>query len=323
MKDLISVIIPIYNVEKYLSRCINSVIAQTYKNLEIILVNDGSFDSSGIICDEFALKDSRIKVIHKKNGGLSDARNVGINIANGFYFTFIDSDDWVSNDFLEKLYNLCINYNAEISICDFVETKTTNTFLSDLKNNQVIQYTNIESLYQLTKYSKTQFGIVCGKLYHKKLFDNVRFPVGKIHEDEFVSYILIYNANKIVYIDRKMYYYFMRNESITRNNFNIRNKLNALEAFQERASFYKNINEFELYEIHLRKMMYLYTLIYKNIELLHDSLLKEKFIDDYVKFKLIFEDSNQSNLNKLDYKTKYIFHDLYLKLKKYFKGRFL
>ena len=155
-QDLISIVVPIYNVEKYLEKCINSIIIQTYKNIEIILVNDGSTDSSGKICDIYLKKDKRIKVIHKKNGGLSDARNVGIENAKGKYIAFIDSDDFIDSDFIEILYNLIIEYNADVSCCK------CNVIYKKNKKQQVEEKINI-----FTNYEAINEMLYQGKVYHQ------------------------------------------------------------------------------------------------------------------------------------------------------------
>ena len=139
MDELISVIVPVYNVEKYISRCIESIMKQTYKNIEIILIDDGSTDNSGKICDEYSLKDDRINVIHKKNGGLSDARNTGLDIAKGKYISLIDSDDFVSKFFIETLYNTCKNENCEIAICEYERVYEEKEEISDLENDNKVE----------------------------------------------------------------------------------------------------------------------------------------------------------------------------------------
>lgn len=178
MKELISVIIPVYNVEKYLNKSIESVIKQTYKELEIILVDDGSTDSSGKICDEFAQKDDRIKVIHKKNGGLSDARNAGISEAKGKYLGFIDSDDYIDKNFYEILYNVLKKYNSDISICKHRETYTDyeeNTSKLEIKE-QV--FNTEQALKELLLFGEVN-NYAWNKLYKKELFNEINYPVGK------------------------------------------------------------------------------------------------------------------------------------------------
>ena len=207
MEELISVIVPIYNVEKYLNKCIESIINQSYSNLEIILVDDGSKDSSGIMCDSYILKDKRIKVIHKENGGLSDARNVGIDKAKGEYIVFIDSDDWIDEKMIEILYNIIKKNNSDISICDYflAYNEEIQTQKEDI---EIINLSNIEALKKIYDKDLGVCMIVAwNKLYKRNLFkDDIRYPYGKIHEDEFTTYKLLYKAEKISYTKQKMYY---------------------------------------------------------------------------------------------------------------------
>ena len=149
MKDLVSVIIPVYKVEKYLHRCVESILGQTYKNVEVILVDDGSPDNCGEMCDVFAKRDHRVRVIHKKNGGLSDARNAGIEIAKGKYLSFLDSDDWVHPKYIEKLYYLMMTTKSDIAACKFIRTSSED-ILADTSNVEIHEFSNVEALEQLT-----------------------------------------------------------------------------------------------------------------------------------------------------------------------------
>lgn len=233
---LISVIVPVYNVEQYLSRCVDSLLAQTYHNLEIILVDDGSTDNSGAICDLYSKKDKRISVIHKKNGGLSDARNVGIDLANGSYIGFVDSDDWIAQNMLETLLHNMIYYEADVSICRF-------KFTADEKEKEVAvqNETRIYDKYQAIDamfIDKVFASHACNKLYKAHLFDNIRFPIGKIYEDQFTTYKIIWAANKIVYTNKQCYYYFIRNDSIARGNFDAK-QFDVLDATDVIIDFFK------------------------------------------------------------------------------------
>lgn len=218
--DLITIVIPVYNVEKYLGRCIDSVIKQTYKNIEIILVDDGATDQSGNICDEYAEKDKRIKVIHKKNGGLSDARNAGIDIATGKYISFIDGDDFVADNYVEKLYNLIKKNNSDVSVCIwkkiFEDGKTKKSYFTffhrEITSNNYI-------MLQHMLYQKLFDTSACAKLYDISLFNNIRYPKGKLYEDLATTYKLFLKSKKITYSNDVIYYYFVRNNSITQSNF--------------------------------------------------------------------------------------------------------
>lgn len=227
LNSLVSVIVPIYGVELYLDNCIKSIIRQTYKNLEIILVDDGSPDRCGSICDSYAEKDIRIKVIHKENGGLSDARNTGIKIAKGDYITCIDSDDYVSNDYIEYLLYKIQENNADMSICGLIKTAKTNESKQE-DHNITKEYTSEEALAVML-YACEFTTSACGKLYRKELFDGVEYPIDKYSEDMFTTYKLIVKSSKIVYGDRVCYYYLYRPGSILTGSFSLKH-LDVFEA---------------------------------------------------------------------------------------------
>ncbi len=212
-KEKISIIVPIYNVENYLSRCLESIINQTYKNLEIILINDGSTDSSSEICNKYSIIDSRIKVIHKKNAGASVARNLGIKIATGDYIAFIDSDDYVELNMYETLYNNLINVDADVSVCGrcvdyFMDDNNSLSIKSNNRSKKIIM-SNIDSLIAMNSLKMFDMS-VCDKLYKTSLFNNIRFPnVGKC-EDFYVMYQLLYKSLKVIYDSKKLYHYCKR-----------------------------------------------------------------------------------------------------------------
>ena len=205
MKPLVSVIIPIYNVEEYLSECINSIISQTYRNIEIILVDDGSPDASGSICDEYALKDERIRVVHKKNGGLSSARNAGLEIANGQYITFVDSDDWVAPTFLDEHVSQILEYCGDISFGGKI-LYTSHEIQEELCpiRNEVV---GPEEIVSRMIYDREIGVSAWGKVYKKELFDEIRFPEGEIHEDVAIIYTVIAKCTKVCVISKALYYY--------------------------------------------------------------------------------------------------------------------
>lgn len=216
-EDLISIVIPVFNVEKYLDKCIDTVCNQSYQNIQIILVDDGSTDNCGSICDKAARKDKRITVLHKTNGGLSDARNCGIDIANGKYITFIDSDDYISKDYVDYLYNLIKKYDAKISICGHVKTKseTENARQSNPTEECFGKEKALEEMLYARKFSTSAWG----KLYLTELFEDVRYPLGKFSEDMFTTYKVIAKADRIVYGSQICYYYLRRNGSILVSQF--------------------------------------------------------------------------------------------------------
>lgn len=236
MQPLISVIIPMYNVEKYLRQCIDSVLEQTYQNLEIILVDDGSPDNCGKICDEYAELDSRINVIHKKNGGLSDARNVGIEIAKGEYITFIDSDDFITKDYVEYLYQLLENGNADMSVCQRLDVDEEGVSLNikiNVKEQVVVGNRECMRAYVEERSVETA---AWGKLYKTEMFKQVRYPVGKYHEDVFTTYLLIAQCEKIAIGSEQKYGYRSRTESITKSSFS-KKHLDSVEGTIKRGEF--------------------------------------------------------------------------------------
>ena len=212
MTPLVSIIVPIYKVEPYLRRCLDSIVNQTYTNLEIILVDDGSPDGCPQICDEYAAKDERIVVIHKENGGLSDARNAGLDICKGEYISFVDSDDWVDERYIEILFDLLTKENADIAIGEIKKTNTFEQYLS-FKANSFITYLPTETIKRMFAKTEASFIAACGKIFRSGIFSDLRFPRSKIHEDEYVNYIWFSKSNKVAYTDTILYYYFSRSDS--------------------------------------------------------------------------------------------------------------
>ena len=232
--ELISVIVPIYKVEPYLDRCVQSIVEQTYQNLEIILVDDGSPDNCPAMCDAWAAKDSRIKVIHKENGGLSDARNAGMDVAIGEYIAFVDSDDWVSADYINAMYRAIQNTGAEIAACDVVVAYGHERQDSPDPDRPLRICSAEEAIGDIL--TGTGFRAVAwNKLYKSSLLIQERYPVGKYHEDEFFTYRILGKAEKLVYVDWGLYYYFQRPGSIM-NSMSFRH-LDALDAYLERLDF--------------------------------------------------------------------------------------
>lgn len=234
MLDLVSVIVPVYNVEKCLSRCVNSLLNQTYHNLEIILVDDGSPDNCGKICDNYAARDSRVRVIHKKNGGLSDARNAAIPLVQGVYISFVDSDDWVSERYIEHLYEAIKKDNSDLAFSWF-----TNVFEGQEQDvskycvpekNDVENYSLLNS-HDCLKKMFYQNGVECcawGKLYKKEIISDLRYPIGKLYEDIPVTYESIKRAKKIAVISNVDYFYLQRAASIQYQKFDLR-KLDGIK----------------------------------------------------------------------------------------------
>ena len=233
MGEKISVIVPVYNVEQYLERCVDSIINQTYTNLEIILVNDGSTDNSGKLCDELAKKDERIRVIHKENGGLSDARNRGIEEANSDLVGFIDSDDYIDSDMYEILLKNLNNTDADLSMCALYDVYN-NTPEAQVTNKETWELSS-EQAIKMVMEAKILSVTAVNKLYRKSLFSDLKFEVGKIAEDAFIMVKLLDKCKKIVATNEKKYYYVHRENSITTQKFSTK-FLNVIEAYEQNSN---------------------------------------------------------------------------------------
>ena len=234
---LISVIIPVYNVESYLDRCVESVVGQTYTNLEIILVDDGSPDNSPTMCDNWAAKDARIKVIHKENGGLSSARNSALDIMKGEYLTFVDSDDYIDKNAVEIMYNRILNDNSDIAICNYkCVTDNSDDYWDNTYPLKDEILSKNEILRKLVEYNHWHYVIACCKLYKKQLFDSIRFPVGKLHEDVFTAHLIFDLCARVSCLSSILYYYYQAPESIT-HNYSI-NSLDIIDGYLNRLDFF-------------------------------------------------------------------------------------
>ncbi len=219
MSELISIIVPIYNVEKQVKKCIESIIRQTYANIEIILVDDGSTDRSGAICDEYAAKDKRIRVIHKKNEGLSDARNSGMEICSGKYVGFIDGDDWIADDMYEFLYNTLVDNSVDISVCGYYMEDDEGVYASECADGNLKAYECREAVCAIVKDEEIH-SYAWNKLYKKEMFEGIRYPSKRYVQDIFVLYKVFMNATKIVCSNQPKYYYYQRKNSIQRTRGN-------------------------------------------------------------------------------------------------------
>lgn len=240
MRDLISVIIPVYKVEAYLPRCMESILAQTYENLEIILVDDGSPDGCPAICDAYAARDPRVRVIHQENAGLSGARNAGMEAAKGAYFVFVDSDDYVTPDFVERLYSACVSTGSPLGICRWAyvhgEAIPSCEEPKELKG-AVTVYTGWELMERLYCPDGAYYVVAWNKLYKRELWDEIRYPLGRIHEDEATTHKIFHLAEQGAFVDIPLYGYFVAPTSITRG-FNPK-RLDWITGVQERLDFFE------------------------------------------------------------------------------------
>ena len=235
---LVSVIIPVYNVEKYLDKCIKSVAEQSYSNLEIILIDDGSTDDSALIIDKWAERDERIKVMHLEHRGVSNARNAGLEIMSGDFICFVDSDDYVGRTFVEDLVEVIIRTGTDIAFCD-IESERLSESEAIHKKADVISIEECRRfLYNPLSREYVEMVVIWNKIYNSKLFENLRFEEDKIHEDDFLMNNFMYKLSGMGYVDSKNYYYRYNSEGITgeKNCYNIEH-LNIIDAYEDRISF--------------------------------------------------------------------------------------
>ncbi len=232
---MISVIVPVYNVEKYLDRCVQSILAQTYSDFELLLVDDGSPDRCGEMCDEYAKSDERVRVIHKQNGGLSDARNCGIEHATGDFFQFVDSDDYIHPEMLETLYRILTAQNADLAVCSACDV-FEGTEVPMSKESNEFTLNKVESY----RYMLQGKGLpsVCNKLYKRETVGSARFATGKLYEDGFFLPDVMKNVAKTAVTTMQMYYYFRRADSIVTKSFSHAD-LDVIEAYERCAEIVK------------------------------------------------------------------------------------
>lgn len=244
MNELISVIVPIYNIAPYIEKCITSILGQTYSNFELLLIDDGSPDNCGVICDEIAKTDNRIKVFHKPNGGLSDARNYGLKMSTGTLISFVDGDDYVDSHFLESMINVMNSENCEIVECRSIKFEDGEKPSADYKTG----FSTFLPKEWLTETNLNDF-ISCAvwnKLYRKSLFNSISFPVNRHYEDEATTYKVVYNARKIVRLNASLYFYRQRDGSITQSEFSKKEIDDKFLALEEKCLYFETNNEFDI-----------------------------------------------------------------------------
>lgn len=265
MNPEISIIVPIYKVEPYIRKCVDSILAQTFTDFELILVDDGSPDSCGEICDNYAKADPRITVIHKENGGLSSARNAGIKIAKGKYIGFVDSDDYINEKMYEVLYNNAVLHSSDLVVCDFLKVNVTHgTKQYGDMEPELQHFTNIQALnqlYQSNDGALDPMGRDCekwiltwNKLYKRCLFEDLKFKEDRIYEDEFIAHRILYKSSKIISVSGELYYYVQRPNSIVNSPFTTK-KFDKVYARKERADFFREIKQYELHDKAMKSYM--------------------------------------------------------------------
>lgn len=240
MDELVSVIVPVFKVEDLLQRCVDSIVSQTHTNLEIILIDDGSPDRCGAICDAYQADDARVTVIHQANAGLSAARNAGLDAATGEFITFVDSDDWINVDMIRALVSTADRHDADIAVCGFsnVGGSEPEPDLSGSEHLRVL--TNIQALSELRGPNALNMVVSWGKLYRRDLFTGARFPVGRVHEDLFTTHLLFWRARRVVVMADPLYNYWQREGSITATDSSGRRR-DSRDAYTEQAEFFKSV----------------------------------------------------------------------------------
>lgn len=303
MEDLISVIVPIYNVEKYLKKCVDSIINQTYSNLEIILVDDGSPDNCALIVDEYAKKDKRIKVIHKENGGLSSARNAGLEIATGKYVGFVDSDDTISNEQYEVLYKLIKKYNTKVAFArlqKFGEDEKGNIYTYPSNNEKTTdKVITIEDAIGEILLNEEVGHYVHNKLYARELFDGIEFPLGRTFEDVAILYKVLDKVDKIAYTNQKLYYYLFKRKGAITEKFSESKVKDSLDFHYAEYKYF--------YEKYPAARKYLTVSFIKSYTSLTEKLylnnyeklcINESLLDKYEDFKIAMLEAEKEMMEK-------------------------
>lgn len=314
----ISIIVPIYNVENYLKNCIDSILNQTFKDFELILVNDGSTDTSLDICEDYKYIDNRIKIVNKKNGGISSARNAGLNVARGEYIGFVDSDDYIHPQMYEILYNEIIKNKADISMCDFKKVYEFDRKLlesSFISCDEIEILNNEEALFELGEKNGVTYVVAWNKLYKRELFKDIKFKEGIIHEDEYIIHRLLYQVNKLVYIKEKLYFYLQREGSIMDKKLDI-DVVDALLAYSDRIKFFdeKNLEDLKIrwQELYLYKFFTEYPILDKEYHN-HKRLLILR--NDFKKLlKILLKSRDHSFKEKISWIIFIISPNIYYKL---------
>ena len=280
--NLISVIVPIFNSEKYLDECINSIVCQTYANIEILLVDDGSEDSSKIICKKWEDRDERVRLITQKNGGVAKARNTGIENSKGALLLMVDSDDYIAPNMIESLYNGYLCTEADIVICDYEQgIDREYSFSVNDSDFRVFDFETIMKRVYADGHDALRFISPWGKLYNADLFASIRYPEGKIFEDIYVTHQLLQKARKVAVVDQKYVYYYRHDDSIMHRPFHL-GKLDYLDALKERIGFFQSNGysqlEKDAYEEYLHSLIWEYSRVR---DILHDKEAKKEICNRF------------------------------------------
>lgn len=283
-EELISIVVPVYNVEQYLDRCVESILNQTYRNIEVLLMDDASSDGSGRICDAWGERDSRVKVFHLTHGGLSVARNKGLENMAGQYVLFVDSDDYISSDLVVSAYGNLVKYNADMVIFDFMNFYDSNGVIVPERGKKTGLLDKSQVLYMMYSKRSDVVYLAWNKLYKKMLFDGITYPVGRIYEDNAIAHKLLQKCNKIVYDENPYYFRMLREDSImgkSKKQFQKKN-LAILYGQKERCELYKDLPNRELVSYVYAE--YLHTLIqcyYNTHYVLKDEKICRKLLEEF------------------------------------------
>lgn len=328
--DLISVIVPVYNVELYLEQCLNSIINQTYKNLEIILVNDGSTDNSGVICDLYANIDNRIIVIHKDNGGVSSARNVGLNVAKGNFIGFVDPDDWIADDMYEKLYLNIQKFNANVAVCKLEKIIDRENWIIGNNSSEVLILNAVDSMYFMLNFREGYSCGPCNKLYRKSLLENFNEEFSNGEDLLFNFNIFFDQNNSTVFLKEEKYYYYYRADSACNNPIFKKSYLATIKLWDEISNKIYNSDTFRIiYPIAdqgLKKAIWsaLFSLAYENTarnkKIFYSLKKRYKNSLTTINFKYLKYDKKDLILNVLYYLPYEIVSHIW-KLWRYFKRK--
>lgn len=285
--DKISVIVPVYNVKPYLHKCVDSILSQTYQNIEILLIDDGSTDGCAAICDGYGEKDPRIKVLHKKNGGLSSARNAGLDLAAGEYILFVDSDDYINREMVQKLYDALVRNGADMCVCDLSIVDTNGKKLQSQLNYPLPNQMFDEGLYwkKLYETNSIAYIVAWNKLYRKNIWDDLRYPVNRINEDEWVLHHILKRCERIQTISYRGYNYVIRKNSIMSRK-NKKANFDLFDGWKKRVIYFekKQMNE----EIQKQLSLYCAELIKMN-RLCKTETEKTKFKEYWEEYKNYFK----------------------------------
>lgn len=286
----ICIIVPVYNVEKYLMRCLQSINKQSFHNYDLILVDDGSSDSSGRICDDYAKSDSRIHVIHKKNGGLSSARNAGIDWmfqnSNAAWVSFIDSDDWIHEQYFEILYNNALSAKSDISVCALQRTSGRESSVN--LDNSLFEIYDTESFF--CKHNG-EYVVAFLKITRVELWETIRFPVGRLHEDEYTSPEVLFQRNSVVYIDAPLYYYFQNQDGIMHASDWKKRRVDLVYAFRHQLVICRKYKKNKAYKRAKKKLRIIQKDYYFDIIKHMPNLVAKKILGDnsYEKVKALIK----------------------------------